>query len=95
MFVFSLLGFVLLTPLLYVQIINIVTGTTTHDRFAFQERTSRSFKENGDIFMLLSEEEQIESIFSSNVVRSALFLEASTQCCCFQSKREVEYRPNL
>ena len=83
--VFCSLAFLVLMPLIYVQIVNIVTNTTTHDRFAFQGRSVPSSRFEGSQ-MLIDEEDQIFSLLSGNSAPSTIVQETTTKCCCFHTK---------
>ena len=75
-------------PLVFVQIVNVVTNTTTHDRFAFQNgirTSSRGSKIEGSS-SLLNEEEQLYSIMSGSKITSSLIQEVITKCCCFHTR---------
>ena len=79
------LGFLLLLPLIYVQIVNIVTNTTTHDRFAFQGKSIRSSRFEGSQ-MLIDEEDQVYSSLYGGSAPSTIVQETTTKCCCIHTK---------
>lgn len=85
--VFCATAFVVLIPLLVVQTVNVVTKTTTHDRFARQTRSPDSYRNSSQMF--IEGEEQIFSILTGNTAPSTLIQETTTSCFCCTRKIEV------
>jgi hypothetical protein len=92
---FCFLAFLLLIPLLYVQIVNLILGSTTHERFAFQGKNIGNSDQLGNSYMLLTEEEQMISVFSGFTNPSNIIQETQTYCYCFHRKIASSYVSEL
>ena len=84
---FCLIAFCLLIPLIAVQLVNVITNTTTHDRFAFKfgGRSMTNSKHEGSS-NLINDEDQIYSVISGLSAPTTLIQETTTKYCCFKTR---------
>lgn len=99
--IFSGLTFLLVLPLFYVQLINVIKNTTTHERFAYKKnkdnkyKASKSSNDSDTSSMLLqNEENEITHLTGrlSGISDSEVSIqETTTKFLCFERKTKVNW----
>ncbi|CAG9316659.1 unnamed protein product [Blepharisma stoltei] len=91
--IFSVCGiaFLLVLPLFYVQVVNLLSNTTTHERFAFKKSARKSGKNldsDTSSMLLPSEENDLTTMSGISAYGVSEVTIKHTTSCCFCLKRE-------
>jgi hypothetical protein len=94
--IFSGVAFLIVSPLLYVQLTNLIQKTTTNERFAFQKHKG---KKKGDLdsdtrSMLLVDDDaepQMVNEQNSDLSDSEISVQAVHRRCCFKRSARVSW----
>lgn len=74
--------FLALSPLLYVQTVNLITGLTTHDRFARQDHKIRDSRTSVLSIPFFDSEQIPASLLDAGSAASSIVRELKPTCCC-------------